>query len=208
MKMNFVGKLAVAALLALGSISQAQEEATSIPAVEALTPQAIDLEDGQQSVGDNDVVVEGEVAPVAPVPDSLDMANASGGSTCLGCGQASGSVGCGQTSPDLSAPAQLVESLVELDCWEGCSQCASGCGQISQVAFEQPVYQSPDTLVPGPTSIVTGAIVNTDPLPATQISTSCQVTSRQASSTADCNTCSTCQPTRVRLFRGRIFRNR
>ena len=134
MKKNFVVKLSIALMLALGTFSQAQE-GTAIPTVTsaaATAPVAQDA-DSQASASDN-VVVEGEVASgesVTPVQEGVIYdANVVAGtvmpSDCIGCGQATpmfgnvvGAVGC------------------------GCNTCDSGCGNVSYV---QPVtYNQPMT---------------------------------------------------------------
>ncbi len=140
MKKNFVVKLSIALMLALGTFSQAQEE-TAIPTVpstetaqETPAPVAQDA-DNQASASDN--VVEGEVAsgesvtPVATgqegvIYDANVVAGAVMPSDCIGCGQATpmfgnmvGAVGC------------------------GCNTCDNGCGNVSYV---QPVtYNQPMT---------------------------------------------------------------
>ena len=101
MKKNFVVKLSIALMLALGTFSQAQE-GTAIPTVtsaakttqETPAPVAQDA-DNQASASDN-VVVEGEVASgesVTPVQEGVIYdANVVAGtvmpSDCIGCGQA------------------------------------------------------------------------------------------------------------------------
>ena len=85
---------------------------------------------------------------------------------------------------------------------QGCTQCVQGCDQINQVSIDQPVYPRPESIASGPTSILTVAIVNTDPLPANQIYSGYQVTTCQTTSGVACNSC---QLSRTRLLRGRVF---
>jgi hypothetical protein len=148
MKTKFVVKLAVAAVLALGSVAQAQEEAAAIPAVDAPVPVPVAAADVQQSVSDN-VVVEGEVAfvaPVAPIQESVIFdPNAAVGNACIGCGQASGCVGCGQSNPVFSAPllsapllsAPLGSRINAFRNQGSCSSCdsCSSCGVVQAAQF-------------------------------------------------------------------------
>ena len=139
MKKTFVVKFAIAALLALGSFTQAQD--TAIPAVDSLAPEAVQA-DNQPSVSDN-VSVQGEVEMVAPVaPESVVYDSAmTTGSDCVGCGQ---------------AVPQMLGNVVAAPLTTGCTGCTSGCGtvqtatfapttscggcnQVSQVAYQQPV---------------------------------------------------------------------
>ena len=145
MKKSFVAKLAVAALLALGSVTQAQDEA--IPAVDAPSPETAQVE-AQASVSDN-VSVEGEieyVAPVSPVEDSVvyDSAVLTTGSDCVGCGQqpmvqfnspvAAGCSSCGSAglayAPMNYAPTNMGCNSCSTGCptrTTGCSACNTGC---------------------------------------------------------------------------------
>jgi len=155
MKKTFVVKLAVAALLALGSFTQAQDD-TAIPAVDSPATEAVQA-DNQASVSDN-VSIEGEVELVAPVaPESVvyDSAVVSQ-SGCVGCGQvqptanfatAPVSVGCSSCTGCGSVPtATYTQPTSNCGCGQvayqqpvsNCGGCNS-CNQVTQVAYQQPV---------------------------------------------------------------------
>ena len=118
----FVVKLAVTALLALGSFTQAQDDA-AIPAVDSPAPEAVQA-DNQASVSDN-VSVQGQVelvAPVSPEPVVYGSEVVSG----------SGCIGCGQLLPTLNNP--MMTAPVSM----GCNGCSTGCGSVQAATFVQP----------------------------------------------------------------------
>ena len=196
MKKSLIAKMAVAALLVLGSLSNAQEKKTPVPTEDnPVSDQAkIAGADSQESASDK-AVVGGEaepVAPIQPIEDSslIDSNAAVGSSDCIGCGQATptfgapptiGCVGCGSscTGCATNSIACYVQPINNCDfgqigcCQIGCSQ--TGCGQIGQVVYDQPIYQGPivssvpTTTIATPVSVMTGAnsIVNPAPLPMT-----------------------------------------
>ncbi|MDG1873230.1 MAG: hypothetical protein P8J27_04925 [Mariniblastus sp.] len=103
MKKLLVVKLAVAALLALGSFSVAQDAATPTPEV-------------QQSVSDAEAV-----APVEPVADDGVAVVGSSTSDCIGCGQAAPMVsGCNSCN-------RRVASMRTRRCNRCATPCATPC---------------------------------------------------------------------------------
>ena len=166
MKRTLIGKLAMVALLVLGSVSMAQE----------VTPVA----DIQASVSDN-VVVQGEIAPAAvPVSQGLVMQS----SDCIGCSQTvsapvfqpaltSGCTGCGTavaqqtfvsqpsyvSQPTFAAQPYAVSQAYTA---QPCNSCGSG---VAQVSYQEPLYQSVQSTTT-PAISASATIVNPAPQPA------------------------------------------
>ena len=195
MKRTLLAKLAMVALLAFGTISQAQEEAAP-PAADDATSELL-VSDSQASVSDN-VVVEGEVelAPAAAPATTSD---------CIGC---TGTAAPAFQSSDCVGCASAVTPVVASPCATGCGDCVgcgcqSGCGTVStaayvpvetscsscsgvaQVAYQQPIYQSVQT----PATPVSATIVNPAPAPvvtpvvSTPLQTPCAGCSATATTT-------------------------
>ena len=221
MKKMLVVKLAVAAMLVLGSLAQAQEKAVSP------TPDDGQAAPAQDSASD---AVADEVAPVQPVDESvISSAPIVSSSGCVGCGQATPAFGVPMTmSPIAGGP-------IPMGCGSGCSGCGTvqmaapmmqpsigcgSCGQIGQVSYNQPSIgcgscgQIGQVSYDQPISIVANPItVNPAPMVVAPQSSCCN----PCNTCSPCNTCAPapvattccdcCSSTRGRL-RGRVFRNR
>ena len=135
MKNSFVVKFAAVALLAFGSLAQAQDD-TPAPDAVADSPVAaavVDAADAQESVSDTTLPaasVEGQViSPVEPIVDGAPLNQG------IMIGTPSDCVGCGQVMP-YATPVMNTSGC--------CGGCNTGCG--SQMSYVQPAsYMQPAT---------------------------------------------------------------
>ena len=231
MKKTFCATMAVAVLLVLVSLSQAQEKTSVIPSEDASIVEKAEAiqADSQASVSDQATVGDKaeNVEPVLPVeePGAANSQSSVGTSDCVGCGQArpmfgtSGCSNCGSNVNNCSGCGTL-QATAYLQPTNMC-----GCNQIGQVSYDQPIIQNqiisstPSNWVASPVSVVAGtsSIVNpaTSPVPMRYAPTQCgcspcgsgygpATTVGRGFLTGYCNDC---VPTRGRV-RGRFFRNR